>query len=241
MATATVWPSTTLTAADLTRLFGPMPLHRLRFDPPPGTATEKDVLAVYRREKRLCELVEGVLVEKTMGIEESYLAVEIGSLLRNFVKRHKLGMVLGADGMARLAPGLVRIPDVSFVSWDRLPRRAVPRQPMLTVTLDLAVEVLSPTNTRKEMARKLRDYFNVGVRLVWYVDPADRTVTVYTAVNRFIILAEADTLDGGDVLPGLRLSLRELFADLEAPPDQSPAGGDRPPGKARKNSRKRKL
>ena len=214
MASFNVSPGALKTAADLAQHFGPMPMERLRMYPSPRQATEKDVLAIYRREKRLCELVDGILVEKTMGIRESFLAIEIARLLGNFAKQTNLGMVLGADGMARLAPGLVRIPDVSFVLWDQLPDRTVPNQPMLRLAPTLAVEVLSPNNTCKEMARKLRDYFKAGVRLVWYVDPDVRCATVYTALDCFVVLSERQSLDGGDILPGFSLPLGDLFASL---------------------------
>ena len=94
-----------------------------RQDPPPGTATEQDVLDIYHREKRLFELIHGVLVEKSNGTQEAYLALRIGRLLDTFVEAHDLGFILGADGMARLSAGLVRIPDVSFVSWQQLPNQ----------------------------------------------------------------------------------------------------------------------
>jgi Uma2 family endonuclease len=117
--------------------------------------------------------------------------------------------------MARLAPGLVRIPDVSFVSWRQVPSHQIPRVPMLGFAPDLAVEVLSPGNTPQEMDRKLRDYFAAGVRLVWYVDPVRRTVEVFTAVGQSTLLHEDQDLAGDPVLPGLVLPLRELFARLE--------------------------
>jgi Uma2 family endonuclease len=201
--------------ADLLAHFGPIAHWRIRQDPAPGSATEQDVLAIHDRESRLYELVEGVLVEKTMGVQESYLACFLGFLLGDFANRSDLGFVLGADGMARLAPGLVRIPDVSFVSWRQIPDHHVPRVPMLGFAPDLAVEVLSPSNTAKEMKQKLDDYFRAGVRLVWYVDPGQRTVQVFTAVDRSTLLHEGETLKGEPVLPGFALSLRDLFARLE--------------------------
>lgn len=192
-----------------------------------------------RREKHLCELVDGLLVEKTMGFRESCLAAEIARLLGNFVRQADLGMVLGADGMARLAPGLVRIPDVSFIPWDHLPSRTVPNQPMLTLAPALAVEVLSPSNTREEMERKLRACFKAGIRLVWYVDPAGRTVTVHTAVNQSTVLTERHTLDGGHVLPGFGLSVQGLFASLVPRPSPlaTSAKGDKPAAKGRREKR----
>jgi Uma2 family endonuclease len=205
----------TWTAVDLSDRFGPMPLDRILFDPRPGSATEKDVLDIYQREKRLCELVDGILVEKTMGFTESCLAITLSTYLRNFLMGKRLGTVTGPDGMMRLSLGQVRIPDVAFVSWDRLPNRRLPREPIPGVFPDLAVEVLSSSNTAQEMARKRRDYFAAGTRLVWEVDPVERTVTVYTALEQFTVLHEQDTLDGGTVLPGFTLPLRHLFAELD--------------------------
>src|SRR3954452_5664053 len=110
-----------LTAADLNELFGPISLSRIGFEPLPGTATEEDVLNWHQSHKRLYELVDGVLVEKTMGIPESVVACVVIQFIRNWVVPRKLGVVAGADGMMRLAPGLIRIPDVSFIGWDHFP------------------------------------------------------------------------------------------------------------------------
>lgn len=178
-------------------------------------ATERDVLKVFRREKRLCELVDGVLLEKDVGYAESILAVFIGSALLQFVLPQKLGLVAGEGGMLRLAPGKVRIPDVSFVSRDRLPGGRIPRKPIPDLVSDLAVEVLSEGNTRREMDNKLKDFFRAGVRLVWYVDPRTSTVSVYTSPRKRTVLTVKDVLTGGDVLPGFELSLRRLFAILD--------------------------
>jgi Uma2 family endonuclease len=203
------------TVADLLARFGAIPHRRIRHDPPPGSATEDDVLEIQEREKRLYELVDGVLVEKTVGVQESFLALILGSLLREFVDRHQMGFVLGADGTARLFPGRVRIPDLSFISWDRFPNRQVPRLSMVDFCPDLVVEVLSPGNTQEEMDEKLKNYFGSGARLVWYVDPARRIVQVYTAVDAARDLREGDTLDGGTVLPGFSVPLTDLYASLE--------------------------
>lgn len=201
------------TAADLVEWFGPIPLHRICFDPPPGSATEEDVIEIHNREDRLFELVDGILVEKTMGTYEAYLATVIALLLGNYVREHKLGIVLGADGMMRLAPQLIRIPDAAFISWDRLPGRRVPRDPVADLAPDLAIEVISKWNTHKEMERKLGDYFAAGVRQVWYAYPTTRDFHVYAAPDRWTVFGEDQTIDGGDLLPGLRLAVREVFAE----------------------------
>ncbi len=119
------------TLAELIEQLGGIPLHRIRRKPPPGTATEKDVLAALKGpHKRLCELVDGVLVEKAMGSRESLLGGVIVRLVGNFVAAEDLGAVLPADGMLRLMPGLVRIPDVSFIAWDNIPGRRFSKAPL---------------------------------------------------------------------------------------------------------------
>jgi Uma2 family endonuclease len=206
------------TATRLAERFGPIPLYRIRTSPRPGMATEDDVVEIHAREDRLCELVDGILVEKAMGAYESMLAVEIAALLRNWVKPRKLGTALGEAGMLRLAPGLVRIPDVAFLSMEKFPRGRFPKGAIAALAPDIVIEVLSDSNTKQEMDEKLEDYFSHGARLVWYVDPPPRTIEVYTGlVTPPRLLTEADVLDGGEVLPGFDLSIRELFAEL--PPE----------------------
>jgi Uma2 family endonuclease len=213
-------PRPPMTVADLYKRFGPIPLSRIRFDPEPGTATEKDVLRINDHENCLCELVDGILVEKAMGYPESFLAAALIIYLGQWVRPRKLGKVSAPDGTLRFRPGLVRMPDVAFVSWARMPKRRAPTKQIPDLIPDLAVEILSPSNTRREMANKLREYFRAGVRLVWYVDPETRTVAVYTSPKRCVTLTAEQTLDGGEVLPGFTLPLHELFAELdeEAPP-----------------------
>ena len=139
--------------------------------PRPGRAREKDVVRLRNQEERLYELVDGVLVEKVMGLLESYIAIELSWYLRSFLRQKNLGFLLGADGAVRIMPHLVRIPDMSFISWEQFPNKLVPAVPIPELAPDLAVEVLSKGNTSAEMARKLADYFQAGVLLVWYIDP----------------------------------------------------------------------
>src|SRR5688572_29323175 len=108
----TVEPSVvSWTAADLFERFGPIPLYRIQMNPAPGSA-EADAVRIHDRERRGCELVDGVLVEKDMGYYESYLAGRLIFLLSLFLESKNLGVVAAPDTMNRLAPGLVRIPDV---------------------------------------------------------------------------------------------------------------------------------
>ena len=204
-----------LTLADVLRQLGGISPRRIRFRPAPGTATEEDVIKIRDRERRLFELIDGVLVEKVMGYWESVLAIELARLLGNFVRRRKLGTLAGEAGMLRLSPGLVRIPDLSFISRVRLAQHHRAFAPILPLAPDLAIEVLSEGNTPREMARKVSEYFASGCRLVWLIDPRTRTVAVYTSSAKPIVLTEKQTLTGGDVLSGFRLPLRKLFGLLD--------------------------
>ncbi len=208
----------TWTVADLHRRFGPIAFDRIRHDPPPGHATVDDVVRLNDHEDRLCELVDGILVEKIVGFEESIIAGIILTALNTFARAHNLGLVAGADGTIQLDIDLVRIPDVSFISWNRLPGGQVPKEPIPRLVPDLAVEVISRGNTKKEMDEKLREYFQKGVRLVWYVRPRSRVVDVYTSPDHFQRLTASAELDGGDVLPGFSVSVGEASFRPRSPP-----------------------
>lgn len=200
------------TAVDLVRHFGAIPLDRVVNDPPAGAATVDDVLNMQERYHRLCELFDGTLVEKTMGAFESYVALQLATLLNEFLRGRSLGIALGADGMVRLFPNQVRIPDACFISSERLKLSGFPNDPVPAVVPDLAAEVISPGNTVEEMDRKLREYFTAGVRLVWYIYPTTKSVHVYTDAASKAELTEGELLSGGDVLPGFSVAIEALFA-----------------------------
>jgi len=146
-----------------------------------------------------------------MGFEESRLAVKLSYLVSSYLDQNDLGICVGADGMMRIAPGLVRIPDMSFITWDRLPRRESPREAIPDLAPDLAVEVLSEGNTKLEMARKVREYFDAGVILVWLIDPRKRTARVFSTSEKSTLVRADQTLDGGAVLPGFVVRLSDLL------------------------------
>jgi Uma2 family endonuclease len=211
MSQATIAPPEIKTLADLWRRLGGIPLDRIWFHPAPGTATEKDVIEAEARENRLCELVDGTLVEKAVGFEEGRLALRLGHLVSSYLDDNDLGVCVGADGMMRIAPGLVRIPDVSFIAWDSLPGRESPREPIPDLAPDLAVEVLSAGNTKAEMVRKVREYFDAGVTLVWLIDPKKRSARGFSTVDKSVLVRADQTLDGGAVLPGFAVRLSDLL------------------------------
>ena len=204
----------TVTTVSLSQRLG-VPSNRIRLSPAPGTATIEDVIHIQDHEGVSCELIDGTLVEKTVGLLESGLGMFLGRLLAEFVDTHNLGLVTGEAGTFELMPHLVRIPDIAFTSWDRFPGRRYPTAPVPAIAPNLAVEVLSHSNTPREMALKRRDYFAAGVELVWEVDPPSRTVAVYTSPVAMRTLTVADTLDGGAVLPGFAVGVGAVFAQLD--------------------------
>jgi Uma2 family endonuclease len=197
--------------ADVQRHVGGVPIERIRSYPPPGMATEEDALKVHDHEDRLCELVDGILVEKTMGYYEAFLAGVLLQWINNFFDKQPLGFAMAPDGPLRILPNRVRLPDISVILWDRIPDRRLPRGAVLRLAPDLAVEIWSAGNTAGEMQMKLDEYRRAGVRLVWYIDPAARTATIHTPDGRSQTLDENGVLDGSDVLPGFSFALRELL------------------------------
>jgi Uma2 family endonuclease len=203
--------TTVLTLADVVRRLGDISLDRILMRPYPGSATEEDVIECEARNGCLCELVDGVLVEKAVGYYEDRLGVVLAFFLEVFIGDNGPGIVLGAAGMIRTEEVQVRMPDIAYFSWAHFPNRVLPRGQILDLRPDLAVEILSPRNTRAEMDRKRREYFDGGTKIVWQVYPRTRTVRVYTSVDEFTELGENDTLDGAPVLPGFTLSIRRWF------------------------------
>jgi Uma2 family endonuclease len=202
--------------ADLLRRLGDVPPSRIRLRPPPGTATEKDVVKARRTPERwLCELAEGTLIDYAYGLPQSVLGGIISSRLLGYLEGKGRGVVLGAGTAFRLRPGLVRRPRVSFVSWDRVPGEELPEGEIADLVPDLAVEVPGIGHGEGETARKVRDYFEAGVGQVWIVHERARTAAVYTAPDAVRLIDRAGSIDGGDLFPGFTLSLPELFARLK--------------------------
>ena len=209
------------TAADIAQLqvdLGDIPAERIRLFPTPGTATEEDCVHAVEDKLRsnLVELVRGTLVEKTVGYEESLVGQWLGIFVAQFVYDRRLGVVVGADGMHRMQRGNILEPDIAFTAWQDMPDRQRPRGiKVFPTSPSLAIEVLSKWNMRSEMANKRIEYFASITRQVWEVDPFERTIDIYTSPETFSRLTSEDVLDGGDVLPGFRVPVAEVFAVLD--------------------------
>ncbi len=192
---------------------GDVPPDRIITNPWMGFATEQDFLTLVERDKRLCEFIDGTLVEKPVGSRESIIALLIATALNNFVRPRKLGLVSGEAGPIRTSKTRIRLPDVAFISIDDLPDGKFPDEPILSVLPSIAVEVISAGNTKAEMRQKVREYFESGVRLVWLVYPKTRTIAVYETLSEepTKTLGESEQLDGAGVLPGFSIPIAELF------------------------------
>jgi Uma2 family endonuclease len=164
--------------------------------------------------KRL-ELVKGVPVEMSpTGEEHSTVSAWITYLLISYVETHDLGEITAAEGGFVLSrnPDTVRAPDVGFIAKARLAEPTSQRY--FSGPPDLAVEVVSPNDTASDIHAKVFDYLRAGTRLVWVIYPQSRTVAVYGPDTPTPVLDANGTLEGGDVLPGLSLPVREIFKKL---------------------------
>ncbi|CAG0950643.1 hypothetical protein PLCT2_00170 [Planctomycetaceae bacterium] len=170
------------------------------------------------KDSKFLELVEGRIIPVTpSGDEAGELALWIGYLLMGFVMTNDLGTVAGADTGFRIArnPDTVRSPDVSFITKARLRPHT---GKFFEGAPDLAVEVISPSNTSTEMQEKIDQFFAPGARLIWLVYPGQRLVVVHYPGGTSKTFREDMTLEGGEVLPGFSLPVHEVFKRLRKAP-----------------------
>ena len=158
------------------------------------------------------ELVRGKLIRMPPpGSRHGRAVARVTIRLGHFIETHNLGTILSESGYhLEWDPDTVRAPDVSFISAERLPPDGFPHS-YPTLAPDLAVEVLSPSERPGAGREKMRDYFAAGTRLVWEIDPAQRTITVYRSTHDGTTLAATDEVTGAGVLPGFVCRVGELI------------------------------
>ena len=162
------------------------------------------------------ELVDGHLVKLAMGNESNIVAGKLYRRLADFVENNHLGWVFMIEGGFVLSPRTVRKPDISFVRFGRIPNEH-PARGYEQLAPDLAVEVVSPRDIVEELEAKIEEYRVAGVRLMWVVHPAGRTVRIYRPNGQITDLRAADTLSGEDVVPGFSCLVADLFAFPQPP------------------------
>lgn len=180
--------------------------------PSPRLMTAEELLALPDDGKQY-ELVQGELVEVSpSAIVPTIVALNLAARIWNYLRRRKIGICGIADGgfVLQRGPDTVRAPDVWFVRSERIPEAGLPAS-FWPGTPDLAVEVLSPTDRFAAVLRKAQDYIAAGTLLVWVIDPAGTSAAVFAPGQPALLLGEHGTLDGGDLLPGFTLRLRDVL------------------------------
>ena len=158
-------------------------------------------------------LVKGELITMSpAGSEHGAIVVNLTVLLGQHVKANKLGIVFGAETgfIIEENPDTVLAPDVAFISREHIPESGIPKK-YWPGAPDLAVEVLSPGDTTREVEKKVDQWLSAGARLVWTVNPKRKSVAVHRASDDASSFSETDELDGEDVVPGFRCRVSEIF------------------------------
>jgi Uma2 family endonuclease len=176
---------------------------------PAPIVSDEDLLQLSAEGYKV-ELVDGEVRMRPAGMEHEAIVAALIEALRPHVRRGRLGHVFGSSAGYHIPRGHLRSPDVSFVPAERLPGNKLPKG-YGDFAPDLAVEVLSPWDEAAAVAAKVAEYLRGGVRLVWIVDPEKRVATVHREGAQVQTVATGEELDGEDVVPGFRCSLRDLF------------------------------
>jgi Uma2 family endonuclease len=156
------------------------------------------------------ELDEGELITMPpTGLDHSYRENEIGSILRSYVKRNRLGRIYVGEPGFRLSPGTVRAPDIAFVRQERL--EGLKSKGFGKGAPDLAVEIFSPSDSVPQLMRKVKQYFAAGCHTVWIVYPDTREIHVLEASGADRILRDTDTMEAPELLPGFSVPVAEFF------------------------------
>ena len=219
--TDSVATSPVRTAGELAALLG-VPAERLVINPAPGTATAEDCA----RCERPTELIDGTLVEKPVNNFSSAVAFQIAFAIQTHALATAVSVrISGADGSFRMSDNNLRLPDIAVTRAERLSGDQTTAVPDWVP--DLAIEVLSPGNTAKEMSDKRSEYFASGVTEVWESDPLKKTGRVFRENQCVRVLSAEDSFEGGDILPGFAVVLGEIIDAVPTPAERSDADADR--------------
>ncbi|MGB3493501.1 MAG: Uma2 family endonuclease [Elainellaceae cyanobacterium] len=177
--------------------------------------TDEEFMALSNDGQRY-ELVDGELVDMgNSGMEHGYVACILTIVLGGYIRAHKLGVMCDSSTAFSLKGGNKRSPDFSFVVKNRLQGLSRPPRGFFQGSPDLAVEILSPSNTVEEIHRKIVEYFENETRLIWVIHPDEKYVLVYHSPEPDRFLRPQDTLDGEEVVPGFSMAIAELFEEWD--------------------------
>jgi Uma2 family endonuclease len=175
-----------------------------------------DELLVMPDDGFLYELIKGELIKVSPppGHEHGLVTMKIAGSLYEYAKTRNLGSVYAAETgfLVEQNPDTVRAADVAFIRRERI-EKAGPVEGYWMGAPDLAVEVLSPSDTVRRIEGKVAQWLEAGALMVWLVSPRLHTVTVYRSLTDIVALTERDSLDGGEVVPGFNIRVADIFAD----------------------------
>jgi Uma2 family endonuclease len=160
---------------------------------------------------RHLQFVGGAIIEVVSNHQSSGIGLLIGAYLTLFIKMHRLGLTTGTDGGYMVA-GERYMPDFAYVSYAK--QKKFSKDSWFPFAPDLAVEVLSPSNTALEMRTKVSNYLSAGT-VLWIVDADKRRIEIYEPGQPIRVVRMGETLDGGALLPGFTLAVSDLFADVD--------------------------
>lgn len=162
------------------------------------------------------EVVDGELqMSPKNSPEHGFICTELSFALNAHVKRQKLGAVFDSSTGFWMENENCRAPDISFVSKEQLRRLKRPANSFFRFAPDLAIEVLSPNNTRAEIQERLRDFFSSGTKLAWIIDPEAKSAEICYSLEKRRLVGPNGELNGEEVVPGFQIKLSELFKDWE--------------------------
>lgn len=194
--------------------FSPPLIATNRLVPTNQLVTADELLAISQRDDARFELLQGDLIMMSpAGSKHGNLAMKIGARIQVYVEDQGQGYVFAAETgfFIETDPDTVRAPDVGYIRQERLPAEGLPDR-YFPGAPDLAVEVISPSDSASDVQAKVRDWLSHGTQLVWVVEPKSETAMVYRGDGRVDLLLKGDHLDGEDVLPGFSYALDRLFA-----------------------------
>lgn len=181
--------------------------------PPNQRLTAEELFRLKLRDERT-ELLAGELLRRSpAGAEHGVIAMRIGAWLLKFVEQHQLGIVCaaGTGFLIHQAPDTVRAPEAAFISRERLGEGRPPKK-FWPLVPDLAVEVVSPSESAEQVQERLRDWFAAGVHAVWTLYPGTASVHAYRSHSEVRIFQRGEVLTGGDdLLPGFSCAVSDLF------------------------------
>lgn len=175
--------------------------------------TEKELMSLPENGYKH-ELINGELVMVPAGMEHENIVIKLSAALERFVSERKLGAVFGSNAGYRMKSGNLRSPDVSFISKKRLQGFKRPPKGFFKGSPDLAVEILSPSDTIEILHDKMVEYFENDTKLVWVINPEEQIVLVYHSPRPDKLLRSSDILHGEDICTGFTFPVSELFVEL---------------------------